>query len=575
VTLNRQESYPNTRTLGGQDRGTDIRDLPLGVFRLCRNLLTSSQLGKAITRDGYLALSERLYPEPFAILPGAAGGRTVTIPEFKDPLPSSDMSLKLVAVPNTGLFANAGNPQTVTFIVYPALESGVTIATYNWDFSYDGVSRNTDSSGSATSQDNEYTAAGTYKIQVWGTGSDGKEYNATVQITINVFDSTAPAPEPLPDPPIEESGGDGEGDGIDDKLPPTIELTANPSTIASGDTSQLSYTAQRADTLYLYKSTDTDFEQSLPVSSGQTTQGTIEVDPTATTVYSITAENPYGFPTGYATVTVGTPEDPIPGWLLIVPNLPTTEVDSVTYYLVDELTNFTVAVHCLEDGTSNAAAFPVGYDPVLSISDLIPLGTSLNVISPTFNAERTIATFALQQLDLDSGVTSGIVKLTASLPDVTPSVSADSVNVWAIAPSATLTTDCVDVDGIGISEAETELFGTPDSGGYVTQTIYLKIEADPNTFENNVQITWDYVSGWPTDAAEITVEFQGASGFEAYSDATNTTLITAGLIPGALFLANDAGFVSVAVTVEFPATQGYHTSKELSLSFDATEVASE
>ena len=281
------------------DRGTDIRDLLVAVMRLSRNLLTSSQLGKAITRDGFTPVSDRLYPEKFLILGGAGGGRTVVPPVFRPPPPSSNMSLKLVAVPNTGLFANGANPQTVTFIVYPALDTGVTIATYNWDFSYDGVSRNTDSSGSATSQDNEYTSAGTYKIQVWGTGSDGKEYSATVQITVNVFGSTAPAPEPLPEPPVEE-----EVDEIDEKLPPTIILTASPETITSGDTSKLTYTAQRADTLFLYKSSDPEFEQQLSVSGGQTTQGTIEVEPTATTTYSIIATNDYGFPAGYATVTV-------------------------------------------------------------------------------------------------------------------------------------------------------------------------------------------------------------------------------------------------------------------------------
>jgi len=570
VTVNRQEAHPNQPSLGGMDRGTDIRDLPWGIFRLCRNVETLSREGKAITRNGFVALSDRIYDEPFVIIGGAGGGRTVVPPIYIPPPPSSDMSLKLVAVPNTGLFANAENPQTVTFIVYPSLDSGVTIASYSWDFSYDGVTRSADSTGSATTQDNEYTAAGTYKIQVWGTGTDSKEYNATVQITITAFGSTAPQPEDLPEPPVEEEDKD-----IDEKLPPTIELTANPATITSGDTAKLTYIAARADTLTFYKSTDDTFEQTLTVSGNTIDQGTIEVTPTETTVYRIIARNAYGFPTGTVAVTVGTPDAAVPGYLIISPVLTKTTVDGEIYYNVSELTNFTVYVYCIEKDTTTVIAFPDDYDPLLSITDLNPLGTTLNVISPTFNVGRTLATFALQQLDLAETVESGLVKLKASLPNITPSVNADSVNVWVIAPSATLTTTCVDVDGTDSTQVETDLYGTPDAGGFMNQMIYLKISASVATFDSDVQLTWDYDSGEPIDTEKITVKFTNATGFDAYSDATTSTLIDAGLVPGELFLEGDAGYVSVAVSVKFPATQGYTTAQNLTLSFDATEIVNE
>ena len=552
------------------DRGTDIRDLPWGVFRICRNLTTLSRSGKAITRDGYVALSDRLYEKPFAILPGAAGGRTVVVPEFKDPLPSSDMSLKLVAVPNTGLFANAENPQSVTFIAYPNLQSGVTISTYNWDFSYNNVARVTDATGSATTQDHEYSSSGTYKIQVWGTGSDSVEYNATVQITINVYGENPDEPEDLPEPPIEEE----DGNDVDNKLPPTIELTAVPTEITTGDTAKLNYIAKRADTLYLYKSTDDTFEQELTVSGGTTTQGMIEVTPTETTVYSIIATNAYGFPTGYATVTVATPEA-VPGYLIIDPDLNKTIIGGVTHYLTEEETNFTVYVYCIEEETTNAIAFPTGKDPVLYVSDLDPLGTTLNVISPSFNDERTLATFSLQQLALADSVTEGTVTLTAALPDVTPAVTSASVKVYAYAPTATLTTTCVDIDGDSLTESETLLSGTAGFGGYVYGTIYLKIEASETDFSNDVQLTASYSAGNPLTREEFNVSYIGASGFEVYGDATTTSGVVSGVVPGSLFAIDDAGFASVEVFVSFPATQDYTTAKYLTVEFDATEIPSE
>jgi hypothetical protein len=73
MTLNSEEAYIHAATFLGMNQATDIHDLPLGTFRLLRNMKTFAREKKMETRPGFMPVTNRLFDEPFAILPGAAG----------------------------------------------------------------------------------------------------------------------------------------------------------------------------------------------------------------------------------------------------------------------------------------------------------------------------------------------------------------------------------------------------------------------------------------------------------------------------------------------------------------------
>jgi len=559
---------------GGMNRDTDIHDLPFGKFRVSRNSLTSGANNKKSVRhrDGLMPVTfggvERIFDAPFAIIPGAPGGQSqsmITKPETEPPY--GDYALQLVATPNDDLHASAANPIDVTFTVYGGAALG--ISSYSWDFSYDGVTPNADDSGASTSAVNQYTAEGTYRVRVWGTGGDSKEYNSTLKLTILPYGEGAPAPSDPPDAPIEEPP-----DEPIETPPPTVTLLPEAQTITSGDTANLTYNATDAVTVYFYDEDGVETELDNAVG------GHVPVTPTTTSTYSILAINGTGTATAYATITVDM-VDVVPGYMKVAPQLPKVDYDSMEYFGAIDTEAFDIVVTCYEKDTGKQAAFPAGYDPILIQNEADPADVVFATVSPTMSGDRLTATFEDVTLTLGATAT-GLVDVKARVVDVYPEIE-DKVSdkILAYAPTVELVVNTVDVNAGALSEIETIYNSDTDQ---VTATFYLEIEAQPvgggatvTTWNGNVKLS-DVIS----DAfAEVNpaVVFADVTGEDTYADETGTP-ITIGddkIIPGSVFLAGDAGYVTVRVTVTFPGFSGaanYAKAKYVAIDFAATEVVS-
>lgn len=189
----------------GLNRGVDPQDVPPGQFYDGRDLTCNwPTTGQVQTRPGLSRVTDRLYLEPFAIMPGARG-KTWTPPGLKVVPPPDDggaHTFTMSAAPATGLFVNDNHPaQAVTFYVYGGTELGIT--SYDWTFGDGGTQ-----SGSAESVNHDYTSPATVTATVSGIGTDGNTYNASLTLTISRNDGPPPPPETPAECEIKVNGED-------------------------------------------------------------------------------------------------------------------------------------------------------------------------------------------------------------------------------------------------------------------------------------------------------------------------------------------------------------------------------
>ena len=557
MTRNQEEPTIRTADFGGINRDVDPHDVPFGMWTRLKNTITDVRKRTMRTRDGLIAVSDRLFNDPFAILGGAAGGRTLTIPEFPPPPAFGDYALKLVASPNKNL--NAGD--TVTFVVYPSgLDSGVTISTYNWDFTYDGESRNTDSSGAATSQNNQYNSAGTYTCYVWGTGSDTVEYGAKCTIVVRAAGEVGPEPSDPPDPPPELPDED---DDETDVLTPFITLSPETQTVETSTVAELTYNAQNADNVYFYGLDGTEVEQSNLIS------GLLTVTPSAAGTYtvSVLATNANGTANAAAQITAtDTPDALLSGWL---------QIDD---QVVESGVQTDIIVYSREDGTENAAPFPSGSDQIAMVIDTPNATTdNLSTISPSLNVAETESTFEDAVFTLSGVNVIDTITVKAYVPDrddITPAIGTFII----YDPTADVEVVIEDETGTDLTRCESIL-----SGEFCYCTFYLKLTVkDPvltttiTDYNKDVLVSWVAGDGYPDNPL---VSITTASPTNPYSSSdtiaiteTIVTDTTYKVIPAEIWqLGSQNGICTVKVTVQFDATQDYTTAKWQDMTFSARE----
>ncbi len=297
MSENPHDQRSTTTRFGGVNQAVDTHDLPPGVWEDARNLLTSDTGDEQRTRNGFARVTNKLFAEPFAILPGAAGGRfdggLVGIPTT-DPAPSyANGTLRLVATPATPPALEV--PIDITFTAYGGVALG--ISTYNWDIDVN-AGPTTDYTGSSTSIVHNYTVAGTYLVRVWGTGGDGLEYEALVTVVLIDADNLTPAPIDFPPPPPPPPPPPDD----DDDEPPTIAVWGVDELINLGESSDLHYQTTNAVTVAM----DGNI---LP-----NVNGIIIVTPIVTTTYIFDAFGPGGIATDRVTIVVD-PTPPPAGFL--------------------------------------------------------------------------------------------------------------------------------------------------------------------------------------------------------------------------------------------------------------------
>lgn len=133
----------------------------------------------------------------------------------------------------------------------------------------------------------------------------------------------------------------GSGSGEQKHTPPTVTISANPVSIAPGQSSTLTVTAANASGIVISGSDGSTY--SLPGSGGSQT-----VKPAATTVYTATAQGPGGITAATATVTVSAPAQPS---VSITAN-PGSIVSGASSILTVTASNSTTVVVTGSDGTS-------------------------------------------------------------------------------------------------------------------------------------------------------------------------------------------------------------------------------
>jgi len=512
----------------GLNQGDDELDVHFGQWVGAVNSFTNSLEGELRTRNGFMRVSQDIYSDLFAILPGAAGGRVgdggtpLELPHNELPPDYQNFALKLVAVPTEG-FANAGNPLTVTFLTYGG--TGLGISTYNWDYSYNGGTPTTDASGSATSTTHDYTAAGTYICRVWGTGSDSIVYHAEVSILVhdwgglgNPVQQVPPPPKP-PAPPKNPPGGGGGPGGAGGGNPPRggggatlrlkLEAEANPKTINSGDNSQIQWRSQGATAVFV----DGVNQNNLI--------GFKVVAPTSTTIYQVTAINAAGKMVNVP-VTVTVDDDIGDPWIFLP--------DSTTGA---HNTAFEIIVYSYKNGGNVPVAFSA--NPVLLAADN-PDVTSTTITGPVMNGASTEATFTVTVVLKDTDV-DATVDLTAKIPDT--NIMDDGVAVIR-GSIPTLTVLVVDDAGNTLSSSDALISSETAMSGP-----YLKISGAG--VENDVTV-FDAATGGDYDGT-ITFDYAFVSWSDPF-DAENAVVMDSPVIPANVFLMG-GGTVTVSLIVSF------------------------
>jgi hypothetical protein len=470
------------------------------------------------------------------------------------------------------LKANVANPLTMTFSVYGGGDAGGGISTYNWDVNYDGVSRDVDYSGSSTSVTHDYDTPGTYKVQVWGTGTgDGLEYSATAQFTIYDLDEGAPPPPDLPEPPPEEPIED-----PDDPVTPYVDIldAYDDQTIELGQSADIHYEARNVTILKMYDETSGG-----SVDLSDTLVGHLTVTPTVTTQYRLVGIDAAGLSAqDFGLVTIGALT---PGYMQITMDKPQKQYNNSTVYTVPDTENVMIYVTLFGADTNQQVAFPTGFDPVLTQAAALPddLTPTLDV-TPTFDPERLTATFATNSFALGVGVIESLSTIKSILNNMVQPVTDALSNLLVYDKTVDLVVTIVDEDGVDLTEIESTITGDPDDATAIaTATVYLKIEAQVvgggatvTTFANDITLLKTIGSGYATTDEQIDIQYPRMTGSSTWT-ATGAELLplNAERVPGTTFLNGDAGFCVIETVITYYASYDFTDAKYQDVTFDVVE----
>lgn len=457
MVQNPEEPTVFTATPGGLNRGVDVHDVPFGQFARARNILTVADQAYMRTRDGLVAVTDRLFTYQFPIL-------DTVLPWIVpfNPIPdSTEGELRLAAFPNRDLEASSGSPLSITFVVAGGGDLGIT--TFEWDFSFDGVTRNVEASGTSTSQVKVFTTSGRFRVIVSGTGSDTREYTAEVTLDIDDADNPDLPIPPIPDVPPDEPPPD----PIETVLP-EIFITVRPTTIGLGDSAEVTWFAMDSDSVTFYFP-DGSTEEVGP-------SGTKVVTPTAvgTEVFTVDAFNSAGFTSDSATLTIQA-ASPVPeAGYLIFPDIDRRIPGRLK---VSHLTPFNLNVESREKISETLASFPGGVAPILVSLDFDKLVSASFDSTPTLNAAKTIATFSGNVLALPSGTNLASGAIQSYVVDANLERAIADVTLYR--QTADFKVEVVDISGTAFPSDRIE---TILSGDFVEAEFYLKISAlDPGT----------------------------------------------------------------------------------------------
>jgi hypothetical protein len=528
VTFNPEEPTKVTvRRFRGIQRGMDDGDIPIDQFIDARNLITDDKSGEARTRDGMLSVDDRVYTEPFAIMPGAHGASGLRA-VFTPPAPAG----KLQLVANPAVFeVDSSTSQTVAFTVYGGAALATT-PTYSWDFHWaPGQAATADLTAANVSETHSYTDAdvpdsnqATIWCRVSMTGTDSKSYEAWAQLTITRKGAVLPPTTVTPPPPPMAEG--------------EVTISVSPESIALGDPAVVGWDSLGCASVAL---TGTG------ISSLTTLAGMKEITPSTAGTYTfgITGtpeEGVTGSPTDSCTLTVtpaeDPPEDPELEYLRFRVTLeatPATVATAANILLTAKLYSLTK----YEGLPEVVEAFDFAGVPTLTVVGGTP---SLWGGTKTGSTADNVCTWSQSHYDLASGVDS---------EDVTFEVYVDSDTT----ARATITV-------VSASSLVTIATTFKDS---ITKTLTgeafeIRLEASDENFSESVpwKDTWSLLTGNASDPASGYAPT--ATLVAAYSDWAGTqaiTMNTDGSIPGSAWKAGDAGKVMLQVQVDFPYFDAY------------------
>lgn len=545
MVQNPQEPTVFAAIPGGLNRAADPHDVPFGQFIRLRNTLTVADQGYMRTRDGLVAVTDRLFNYQFPIL----DTRLPWIVPFSPPTGPTEGELTLAAFPNRNLEASAGSPLSITFIVAGGADLGIT--TFEWDFTFDGVTFNIDSSGSSTSQINIYNARGLYLIRVRGTGSDTRVYTAEVTLDIGDVDNPDVAIPIIPDIPPEEPPAD----PIDQVLP-TVAVSVNPTTIGVDESAEISWSTTDADTVTFFFPDGT--------SESVAASGTKVFSPTSTgsKLFVVDAFNSAGFASGNATLTVNAaPTAPVAGYLRF----------TNATQLRKHLESFDLAVEAREKDSDLLASFPGAVLPLLRVLTFNESVSASFDLTAAFNTAKTIATFSGNVLALPSGVNVATGQIQSYVPNVGLDAAIADVTVYR--QGADFKVEVVDINGAAFPSDRIE---TTLVGDFVEAQFFLKITAlEPGTSTTKTDFALDGLvtgqgfgtAGFPDDPFFVIIFFSPEVPFDTPNQRSVAAEIIDGqfhfVIPANAWQAGsgaDKGIVMVRVDAQFDKREGNITN---------------
>lgn len=191
--------------------------------------------------------------------------------------------------------------------------------------------------------------------------------------------------------------------------PPTVSISANPASIASGNSSTLTVTAVNADQVVVTGSDGSSYNL-------QPTGGTQSVSPTATTTYTATATGPGGKVTASTSVKVTAVQNPAP--TVSISANPTSITAGSSSTLTVTATNATKVTVAGNDGSSYTLSTDGGTQTVT------PTATTIYTATATGAGGTTTAT---------ATVTVGAVKPTVTIAASPTSITAGSSSILNVA----------------------------------------------------------------------------------------------------------------------------------------------
>jgi phospholipase C len=261
------------------------------------------------------------------------------------------------------------------------------------------------------------------------------------------------------------------------KTPPTVTISASPTTINAGQSSTLTVTATNANSVKV-----TGGGTSVSLAS---TGGTAKVSPTATTTYTVTASGSGGSISATATVTVYTGPAPT---VTITAN-PTSIVTGNTSTLTVTETNATSVKIAGSDGTS--------YTPTITS------GSGTQVVSPTTTTASTTVTYTATATGPGGSATDTATVTVTLAPVLSVSIAANPTTIFS-GDTSTLTVSATNATAaVVVTGSDNTTYTLGKTGG--TQIVSPTTGTSATTVTYTATATWAGTPATTTATATVTV----------------------------------------------------------------------